>query len=152
MLLPSAIFPQMEVCVYIILNLQEHCKMEEDCNARILGNRVQEFQVKLPHGRFLQRGCHGERKRDDDANDEKKNLVEATREFFFFFFFCFFFFFLQKHSSYSFPRNKLHYRPTMLEYCLIWRVAYLYNTTDFPSKEDSAGSTQIYKPTKKVSD
>lgn len=42
--------------------LQEYDKMEADCYARILGNRVQELQVKLPHGRFLQRGHRGQNK------------------------------------------------------------------------------------------
>ncbi len=75
------------------------------------------------------------RKRDAVVEDgEKKTLVEATSELFF----------AETFKLHFFSRN-VHYRPTMLEYCLIWWVACLYCTTDFPSKEDSGGSTQIYQ-------
>lgn len=53
---------------------------------------------------------------------KRNNIVEATSELF-----------LQKHSSYSFSRNILHY--TMLEYCL-FLTCFLPYTTDFPSQED----------------
>lgn len=50
------------------------------------------------------------RKRDDVVEDgEKKKLVEATSELFF----C------RNIQVTVFSRNILHYRPTMLKYCLI---------------------------------
>lgn len=114
MLLPSAIFLQMEVCAYMILNCKNMIKWkqtvtqefwETECKSFRLNHLVEDFCKEAIKDRIKTRLA---RKRDDAVEDgEKKKLVEATSELF-----------LQKYSSYSFSRNILHYRPTMLEYCL----------------------------------
>lgn len=123
MLLPSAVFPQMEVCAYMILNSKNTVKWkktvtrefwETECKSFRLNYLMEDFCKVSVKDRIKTLKKKNMDDDDDDDNDEKKNLVEATSDFF-----KVFLVFLQKHSSYSFSRNKLHYRPTMLEYCLI---------------------------------
>lgn len=116
MLLPSAIFLQMEVCAYMILNCKNMFKWkktvtqefwETECKSFRLNHLMEDFCKEAIKDRI--KTCLA-RKRDDVVEDgEKKKLVEATSELFF----C------RNIQVTVFSRNILHYRPTMLKYCLI---------------------------------
>lgn len=145
MLLPSAIFLQMEVCAYMILNCKNMIKWkqtvtqefwETECKSFRLNYLMEDFCKEAIKDRIKTRLA---RKRDDAVEDgEKKKLVEATSELF-----------LQKYSSYSFSRNILHYRPTMLEYCLNWWVTINCTTLQIfqvrKTVEDPRKSTNLPK-------
>ncbi len=144
MFLPSAIFLPMEVCAYMILNCKNMFKWKKTVMQEFWETECKSF--RLNH--LMEDLCKEAIK---DMFSKKERL-------------CCWRWWNEKASggnkwTFFFAETfKLQFFPEI--YYIIdlqcWSIALFDGsptyTTDFPSKEDSGGSTQIYKSTKKVSD
>lgn len=87
MLLPSAIFLQMEVCAYMILNCKNMIKWKQTVTQEFWETECKSFRLNYLMEDFCKEAIEDRikrflaRKRDEDG--EKKKLVEATSELFF---------------------------------------------------------------------